>query len=75
MASFTGDGVGKDDAHHFLGLAVAWKQAADALAAAEQAHAAILGTYYRGPATDFSQLDAARSPSRPARSAGPAGRT
>ena len=59
MASFTRDGIGKDDAHHFLGLAVAWKQAAEALAAAEQAHAPILGTYYRGPATDFSQLEAA----------------
>lgn len=59
VASFSRDGIGKDDAHHFLGLAVTWKQAAEALAATEQAHAAILGTYYRGPATDFSQLEAA----------------
>ncbi len=59
VAGFTRDGIGKDDAHHFLGLAVAWKQATEALAGTEQAHAPVLGTYYRGAATDFGRLDAA----------------
>ena len=48
LASFTRDGVNKDDAHRHLRLAVAWKQAADALASAETAHAVILGRLLRG---------------------------
>ena len=59
VASFTKDGVAKDDAQQHLRLAVAWKQAADALSAAEAAHAAILGAYYTGGSTDWSQLSGA----------------
>ena len=59
VAAFTRDGVAKDDAHQYLGLAVAWKQAAAALAAAEAAHAAILGAYYTGGSTDWSRLSGA----------------
>ena len=59
VATFTRDGVAKDDAHQNLGLAVAWKQAAAALAAAEAAHAAILGIYYTGGSTDWSRLSGA----------------
>jgi hypothetical protein len=59
VATFTRDGVTKDDAHQYLGLAVAWKQAAAALAAAETAHTAILGAYYTGGPTDWSRLSGA----------------
>ena len=61
VGAFTKDGVTKDDAHQYLGLAVAWKQAAVALSAAEAAHAAILGVYYAGGSTDWSQLSGALS--------------
>jgi hypothetical protein len=57
VASFTKDGVDKEDAHQYLGLAVAWKQAAAALSAAEAAHAGILGAYYAGGSTDWSRLN------------------
>ena len=59
VASFTREGVAKDDAHRHLRLAVAWKQAADALWAAERAHAAILGAYYAGRPTDWNRLSGA----------------
>ena len=59
VATFTRDGVTRDDAHQHLRLAVAWKQAADALSAAETAHAAILGGYYSGRSTDWSRLSGA----------------
>jgi hypothetical protein len=59
VAAFTRDGIAKDDAHQYLGLAVAWKQAAAALAAAEAAHAATLGAYYEGGSTDWSRLSGA----------------
>ena len=59
VVAFTRDGVARDDAHQNLGLAVAWKQAAAALAAAEAAHAATLGAYYEGGSTDWSQLNGA----------------
>ena len=59
VATFTREGVNRDDAHQHLRLAVAWKQAADALSAAETAHAAILGGYYAGRSTDWSRLTGA----------------
>ena len=59
VASFTREGVARDDAHRHLQLAVAWKQAADALWAAERAHAAILGAYYTGRPTDWNRLSGA----------------
>ena len=65
VASFTRDGVGKDDAQQHLRLAVTWKQAADALAAAETAHAATLGAVLRRPRPRTGASSAGRSPSRP----------
>jgi very-short-patch-repair endonuclease len=59
VATFTREGVSKAAAHRHLGLAVAWKQAADTVAAAETAHAPALGAYYSGRSTDFSPLDRA----------------
>ena len=59
VASFTREGVARDDAHRHLQLAVAWKQAADALRGAERAHAAILGAYYTGRPTDWNRLSGA----------------
>jgi hypothetical protein len=59
VASFTRDGVAKEDAHRYLRLAVAWKRAADVLAAAEAAHAAVLGAYYTGGSTDWGQFSGA----------------
>jgi very-short-patch-repair endonuclease len=59
VASFTADGVSKDAAHQYLGLAVAWKQAVSAFAAAEDAHGRALGAYYDGRSTDFSAVAAA----------------
>jgi very-short-patch-repair endonuclease len=61
VASFTRDGVSKDGAHQYLGLAVAWKHAVAALSAAEATHAAILGTYYAGGSTDWNRLGSAVS--------------
>jgi hypothetical protein len=61
VASFTRDGVAKDDAHRHLRLVVAWKQAAAALSTAETAHAAALGAYYTGRSTDWSRLSGALS--------------
>ena len=71
VAAFTREGVTRDDAHRHLRLAVTWKQAADALSAAETAHAAILGAYYTGRSTDWNRLSGAldlcdhRRPRRP----------
>ena len=59
VATFTREGVGKDAAHQYLGLAVAWKRATDALAAAEATHARILAAYYTGRSTDFGRLGSA----------------
>ena len=59
VAAFTREGVARDDACRHLRLAVAWKQAADALWAAERAHAAILGAYYAGRPTDWNRLSGA----------------
>ena len=42
-----------------LGLAAAWKHAAETLAAAEARYAALLGPHYAGQATDFNRLDRA----------------
>src|SRR5487761_1139225 len=59
VATFTREGTGKDEARRYLGLAIAWKRATDALAAAEAAHAPILGAYHTGRSTDFGQLSSA----------------
>ena len=56
VATFTRDGIAKNDAQQHLGLAVTWKRAVAALAVAEAAHAAILGAYYSGRQTDWSRL-------------------
>lgn len=73
VASFTTAGVTRDDAQQHLRLAVAWKRAADALSAAETAHAAALGAYYAGRSTDW-RGSAGRSPWPPLPSVPPAGR-
>ena len=59
IASFTRETAGKDGAQRFLGLAITWKRAAQELAAVGAASAPILGSYYRGAATDFGQLNSA----------------
>ena len=74
VASFTRDGVARDDAHQHLRLAVAWKQAADALSAAETAHAAILGAYYTGTVDGLEPAQRGAHPVRPPPSVPPAGR-
>ena len=61
VASFTAEGIAKEDAQQHLQLAVAWKRAADALSAAETAHAATLGAYYAGRSTDWGR-STGRSP-------------
>ncbi|MBO0815012.1 MAG: ATP-binding protein, partial [Actinobacteria bacterium] len=57
VAAFTKEGVAEETALGHLGLAVAWKNAADGLAAAESRYAALLGPHYAGRATDFARLD------------------
>ena len=59
VALFTRDGLDKDAARRHLGLAVAWKHAADAVADAEHTHAGVLGAFYTGRSTDFDQIDRA----------------
>jgi very-short-patch-repair endonuclease len=59
IAAFTAEGVTKNAALQHLSLAVAWKQAAAAFAAAEQAHARALGAYYDGRSTDFAAVTGA----------------
>src|SRR5579859_6616780 len=59
VAAFTREGVAEEVAQAQLGLAAAWKHAADALADAESRHAAMLGAHYAGRATDFVRLDRA----------------
>jgi hypothetical protein len=59
VAAFTREGTAEETAQGHLGLAAAWKNAAEALAAAESKHAALLGPHYAGRATDFNWLDRA----------------
>ena len=59
IASFTRNGVGRDDALGHLGLAVTWKRAVAAATAAEAQHAPILGAYYEGRSTDWAQVSQA----------------
>jgi hypothetical protein len=59
VAAFTSEGTAEETAQRHLGLAAAWKHAAQALAAAESRHAALLGPHYAGRATDFTRLDRA----------------
>jgi hypothetical protein len=56
VAAFTREGIAAETAQEHLGLAAAWKHAAQALAAAEMSHAALLGPHYAGRATDFERL-------------------
>jgi hypothetical protein len=57
VAAFTREGTAEETAQRQLGLAAAWKNATEALAAAESRHAALLGPHYAGRATDFTRLD------------------
>lgn len=57
VEAFTREGVAEETALERLGLAAAWKHAAEALAAAEARYAALLGPHYAGQATDFARLD------------------
>jgi hypothetical protein len=59
VEAFTREGVAEETAQEHLGLAAAWKHAAEALAAAEARYAALLGPHYAGQATDFNRLDRA----------------
>ncbi len=59
VAAFTREGTAEETAQGHLGLAAAWKHAAEALAAAESRYAALLGPHYAGRATDFTRLDRA----------------
>jgi Protein of unknown function (DUF4011)/AAA domain len=59
VEAFTRAGVAEETAQAHLGLAAAWKHAAEALAAAEARYAALLGPHYAGQATDFNRLDRA----------------
>jgi hypothetical protein len=59
VRALTREGIAEETAQKHLGLAAAWKHAAGALAAAERSHAALLGAYYAGRATDFARLDRA----------------
>ena len=56
VASFTRGETGRDEAQEHLGLAVTWKRAVAAVAAAEAQYAPILGAYYTGRSTDWAQL-------------------
>jgi hypothetical protein len=59
VAAFTREGTAEETAQGHLGLAATWKNAVEALAAAESRHAALLGPHYAGRATDFTRLDRA----------------
>ena len=59
VASFTREGVGRDDAQEHLGLAVTWKHAVAAVTAAEVQQAPILGACYDGRSTDWAQVSQA----------------
>jgi hypothetical protein len=59
VSAFTREGTAEDTAVAHLGLAAAWRHAAEALAAAKSRDAALLGPHYAGPATDFTRLDRA----------------
>jgi Protein of unknown function (DUF4011)/AAA domain len=56
IEAVTREGIAGETAQEHLGLAAAWKHAAEALAAAERNHAALLGPHYAGRATDFARL-------------------
>ncbi len=66
LASFSAGNVSYDTARQHLSLAVAWKNAASAYAAAELRYSRVLGQYYTGRATDFSGADAALDVARTA---------
>jgi Protein of unknown function (DUF4011)/AAA domain len=59
VEAFTREGVAEETAQAHLGLAAAWKHAAETVAAAEARYAALLGPHYAGQATDFNRLDRA----------------
>ncbi|WP_229070999.1 DUF3320 domain-containing protein [Actinoplanes sp. DH11] len=59
LASFTREGIDKQQARGHLPQGIAWKRAAAAFTEAEKRYAATLGTYYDGRATDFDRLSRA----------------
>ncbi len=61
VRAFTREGMAEETAREHLGLAAAWQRAAEAAAAAESRHAALLGSYYAGRATGFGRLGRALS--------------
>jgi len=67
VADFTADGVERRDALTHLDLALAWKRATELLRVAEDDQAAILGSYYAGPATDWPAIARACEHARTAR--------
>lgn len=56
VAAVTVEEIDKDVAQRNLGRAITWRRAVMDLAAAEQAHAAALGSYYEGPSTQFNKI-------------------
>jgi hypothetical protein len=56
VRAITREGIAEETAQEHLGLAAAWKRAAEALTAAEARHAPLLGPYYTGQSTDFARL-------------------
>ncbi|HEY5230334.1 MAG TPA: hypothetical protein VIJ11_05535, partial [Galbitalea sp.] len=60
VAAFTRPGIEKRVAHEHLPLAADWQKAVQTFDAVSATHAAVLGSYYAGRATDFNQLATAR---------------
>ncbi|HYB87929.1 MAG TPA: DUF3320 domain-containing protein [Streptosporangiaceae bacterium] len=56
VATFTREGVARETAQEQLGLAAAWKRAAQALGSVQAGCAPLLGPYYTGRTTDFDRL-------------------
>ncbi len=59
VAAFTRDDVDMRNAHEHVSKAAAWKAADDALVAAQEAHASVLGSYYTSGHTDWAAAETA----------------
>jgi hypothetical protein len=59
VATLTREGIARETAQEQLGLAAAWKRAAQSLASAQASCAPLLGPYYTGGTTDFDRLSRA----------------
>jgi REase_MTES_1575/Protein of unknown function (DUF4011)/AAA domain/Protein of unknown function (DUF3320) len=59
VATFTREGIARETAQEQLGLAAAWKRAAQSLASVQASCAPLLGPYYTGRTTDFDRLSRA----------------